>query len=139
MTQGSTGRRDGGQRHDKPHHDGEWRSASLQEECPMIIDLRTYTMVPGRLKAFLTLYEAEALPIQMRHLGQLIGYFTTEVGTQNQVVHLWGYASMADREARRNAMEADPEWIAYRQKSAAAGNVQHQENKLLKSVSFSPL
>jgi len=105
----------------------------------VIVDLRTYTMVPGRLRAFLDMYEAEALPIQMRHLGKPIGYFTTEIGTQNQVVHLWGYESMADRERRRGAMETDPAWTAYRQKSAAAGNVQYQENKILKSVSFSPL
>jgi hypothetical protein len=105
----------------------------------MIVDMRTYTMVPGRLKDFLALYEAEALPIQLRYLGKLVGYFTTEIGTQNQVVHLWGYQSMADREQRRNAMEADPAWAAYRQKSAASGNVQYQENKILKSVSFSPL
>ncbi len=105
----------------------------------MIVDMRTYTMVPGRLKAFLALYEAEGLPVQLRHLGKPIGYFTTEIGTQNQVVHLWGYESMADREQRRNAMEADPAWAAYRQKSAASGNLQHQENKILKSASFSPL
>jgi hypothetical protein len=105
----------------------------------MIVDMRTYTMVPGRLKAFLALYEAEGLPVQLRHLGKPIGYFTTEIGTKNQVVHLWGYESMADREQRRNAMEADPAWAAYRQKSAASGNLQYQENKILKSVSFSPL
>ena len=105
----------------------------------MIVDMRTYTMVPGRLKAFLALYEAEGLPVQLRHLGKPIGYFTTEIGTQNQVVHLWGYESMADREQRRNAMEADPAWASYRQKSAASGNLQYQGNKILKSVSFSPL
>jgi NIPSNAP len=105
----------------------------------MIVDLRTYTMVPGRLKAFLAMYEAEGLPVQRRYLPKLIGYFVTEIGTQNQVVHLWGYDSLADREQRRAAMEADPDWIAYRQKSAASGNVQYQENKILKSVSFSPL
>ncbi len=105
----------------------------------MFVDLRTYTMVPGRLRAFLTLYEAEGFPVQVRHQGQPIGYFTTETGTHNQVVHLWGYESAADRERRRDALEKDPDWIAYRQKSAATGNVQHQENKLLRSVSFSPL
>lgn len=105
----------------------------------MIVDHRTYTMVPGRLNAFLELYEREGLPIQQRHLGKLIGYFVTETGPQNQVVHLWGYASAADRERRRTAMEQDPEWIAYRKKSAEAGNVQHQTNKLLRSTRFSPL
>jgi hypothetical protein len=105
----------------------------------MIIDLRTYTMVPGRLKAFLELYEREGLPVQRKHQGNPIGYFVTEIGTNNQVVHMWGYESLADREQRRAALEADPEWAAYRAKSGSAGNVQHQENKILKSVSFSPM
>ena len=105
----------------------------------MIFDLRTYTMVPGRLKPFLTLYEAEGLPVQVRHQGQPIGYFVTEIGTNNQVVHLWAYDSLADRERKRAALDADPEWIAYRAKSAATGNVQHQENKILKSAPFSPM
>lgn len=105
----------------------------------MIVDLRTYTMVPGRLKAFLELYEREGLPVQRRHQGQPLGYFVTEIGTQNQVVHLWAYESLSDREKRRAALDADPEWMAYRAKSAAAGNVQLQENKILKSVPFSPI
>ena len=105
----------------------------------MIVDMRTYTMVPGRLKAFLELYEAEGLPVQLRHLPRLIGYFVTEIGTQNQVVHLWGYDSMAHREQRRALLEADPAWIAYRSKSGESGNILHQENKILKSASFSPL
>lgn len=105
----------------------------------MIVDLRTYTMVPGRLKAFLELYESKGLPVQRRHQGDPIGYFVTEIGQQNQVVHLWGYESLADREIKRAALESDPDWIAYRAQSAAAGNVQHQENKIVKSVSFSPM
>jgi hypothetical protein len=105
----------------------------------MIVDLRTYTMAPGRLAAFLEMYEKEGLPIQTRYLGKPIGYFMTEVGALNQVVHLWGYESMADREQRRNAMDLDPDWIAYRKKSAATGNMLSQENKILKSTSFSPL
>ncbi|WP_110686417.1 NIPSNAP family protein [Salinicola aestuarinus] len=105
----------------------------------MIVDQRTYTLVPGRLHAFLELYEQEGLPIQRRYLGEPIGYLTVETGPQNQVVHLWGYASAAEREQRRGEMEQDPDWIAYRRKSADTGNVQYQENKLLRSVSFSPL
>ncbi len=105
----------------------------------MIVDLRTYTMVPGRLGAWLKLYEAEGLPIHIRHLGQPIGIFTTDVGTVNQVVFFWGFESQADRERRRNALEADPDWVSYRQKSAEAGNVQHQESKIIRSTKFSPM
>jgi hypothetical protein len=61
----------------------------------------TYTMVPGRLKAFLELYEREGLSAQRRHQGDPVGYFVIEIGTNNQVVHLWGYESLADREQRR--------------------------------------
>ena len=64
----------------------------------MIVDVRTYTMVPGRLGAWLKLYEAEGMPIHVRHLGQPIGVFTTDVGTVNQVVFFWGFESQ-DRKA----------------------------------------
>ena len=105
----------------------------------MIVDVRTYTLVPGRLGAWLKLYEAEGMPIHVRHLGQPIGVFTTDVGTVNQVVFFWGFESQADRERRREALEADPDWVAYRKKSADAGNVQHQECKIIKSTRFSPM
>lgn len=105
----------------------------------MIIDLRTYTMMPGRLNAFLKLYEEEGLPIQLRHQGQPVGYFVTEIGPQNQIVHLWRYDSIADRELRRAALAADADWVAYRVKSGETGNVQYQENKILVPARFSPM
>ena len=49
----------------------------------MVIDLRPYTMAPGRLGVWLKLYEAEGMPIHVRRLGQPIGVFTTDVGTIN--------------------------------------------------------
>jgi len=74
----------------------------------------------------------------VRHLGEPMGIFTTDVGTLNQVVFLWRYESQADREHRRAALEADPDWVSYRKRSAEAGNVQHQENKIIKSAAFPP-
>lgn len=95
-------------------------------------------MVPGRLPRFLELYESEGLPVQKRHQGDPLGYFTIETGPNNQVVHLWAYESMADREIKRAALAKDPDWIAYRKKSAIEGNVQYQENKIGIPTSFSP-
>ena len=37
------------------------------------------------------------------------------------------------------ALEADPDWVSYRKKSAETGNVQHQECKIIKSTKFSPM
>lgn len=105
----------------------------------MIIDLRTYTVAPGKLKTYIDLYEREAYPVQIRHLGEPVGYFTTDVGNVNRIVHLWKYESHADRERKRAGMEADPQWIAWRKKSAELGYLVNQENVLLRSTSFSPL
>ncbi len=108
-------------------------------EETMIVDLRTYTMVPGRLSAWPQLYQTNALPIHQRHLGKPIGVSTAEVGTLNQVGFIRAFQDQADREQRRNALETDPDWTAYRKKSAETGNVQHQENKIIRSTAFSPL
>jgi hypothetical protein len=55
----------------------------------MIVDHRTYELQPGRLPDFLALYEKEGLPVQKKHLGNLVGFFTTEVGNVNEIVHIW--------------------------------------------------
>lgn len=102
----------------------------------MIVDQRTYTLQIGKLRDFLALYAAEGLHVQTEHLGAPIGYYTTEVGDVNQVVHLWRYADMADRERRRAALEADPRWLAYRRKAGADGQVLRQFNTILREVDF---
>ncbi|MCC7275075.1 MAG: NIPSNAP family protein [Alphaproteobacteria bacterium] len=102
----------------------------------MILDQRTYTLHPGKLAEYLAAYEAEGYPIQTRHLGKPFGYFFTEVGTLNQIVHMWAYESMADREQKRAAMAADPAWQAWVKKGP--GFFQHQENCILKSAPFFP-
>ena len=60
----------------------------------MIIDLRTYTVAPGKVAAYLDLYEREGYPIHCRHQGEPLGYYLSEIGTLNQVVHIWKYESM---------------------------------------------
>ena len=66
-------------------------SSEARRKDAMIVDLRTYTMIPGRLNAWLKLYETDGYPIHVRHLGEPLGIFTTDVGTLNQVVLMWRY------------------------------------------------
>ena len=105
----------------------------------MIVDLRTYTLKIGSVRDFLVLYAAEGLAVQTAHLGPPLGYYTTEVGELSQVVHLWQYLDMADRERRRAALELDPRWHAYRNKSSLCGYVVRQQNSLLKTVEFAAM
>jgi hypothetical protein len=105
----------------------------------MIVELRTYTIKPLRTGDFLAVYERLALPLQKKYLGRLIGFFVSEVGPLNEVVHLWAFDSLAERERRRAEMEADPGWAEYRNAVRELDAIQQQETKLLKSVPFSPV
>ena len=103
----------------------------------MIVDERTYTLYPGKVPEFFKLYEAEGLPVQSRILGRLIGFFQTDVGELNQIVHWWGYQDYADRERRRAALYQDRDWLAYLVKARPL--FLRMENRILVSAAFSPL
>jgi hypothetical protein len=102
----------------------------------MFVDHRIYTLPHGRMKEYLDRYAASGFALQRRYLGHHIGCFVSEIGMHDQVIHLWGFASMADREARRARMEQDPEWTAFRQQNA--GTFTAQETRILRATAFSP-
>jgi NIPSNAP len=79
----------------------------------MIVEHRTYTLKPGTLNEYFRLYQSEGLPIQRRYLPAMVGYYTTEIGPLNQVIHLWAYRTFEERAACRTAMRADPGWAPY--------------------------
>ncbi len=103
----------------------------------MIVDERTYTIHIGKIPAYLKLYQEEGLEIQKRTLGNLIGYFVTEVGQLSTVVHLWAYDSVEDRAKRRAELAANPAWQAYLAKMQPL--VTAMENRILTPTAFSPL
>lgn len=79
----------------------------------MIIDHRTYTLKANVVPAYLKLYEEQGLPLQTLHLGPPLGWYYSEIGELNQIIHLWQYNDYADRQARRANMLADPKWAAF--------------------------
>jgi len=105
----------------------------------MIYEMRTYTLKPTRVADWLALYKQEALAVQQEHLGNLVGFFTTEFGVANQVVHIWAYESLDDRSARRARMAADPRWAAFGAKNKELDAVVELKSSILKPTDFSPL
>lgn len=103
----------------------------------MILDERTYEIQPARVQDYLDIYFAEGMKIQIGHLGHLVGWFTTDVGTVNEVVHMWRYEDMGDREQRRAAMNADTAWQAFRLKSSPL--VLRMRSRILRPTAFSPM
>lgn len=99
----------------------------------MIIDHRTYAIKPGKLNDYLKVYQTEGLPLQLKYLGHCVGwYVSNDIGPLNQVVHMWAYKSLADREERRGKLAADPAWPKFLEKATAF--VDHMENKILREA-----
>ncbi len=103
----------------------------------MILEERDYRLVPGMLGTFMQTYETLGLPVQLRHLGQPVGFFTTDIGELNHVVSMWSYEDYADRSARRERMLADPDWPAYL--AAIKGLIDLQSIRILTPAPYSPL
>lgn len=102
----------------------------------MIFDHRVCTIKPNRLARFLENYERLALPLQRKYLGEPYAFFVSHIGPLSRVVHLRQYESLADREQRRDAMEADSEWQTYRRVALEEDTLIDMENQIVKPVSF---
>ena len=83
----------------------------------MIYEKRTYTINPLKMADWLALYKSDAYAVQTEHLGKLIGFFFTEIGVVNQVVHIWAYESLDDRLVRRARMAQDERWLTFSRKN----------------------
>src|SRR5690348_11382432 len=103
----------------------------------MIVEERIYVLHPGKTAEYLRNYESEGLAIQKPILGNLIGYFSTEFGPLNQIIHMWGYDNFEDRAKRRAELGADARWRAYIAKVQPL--IRTQENKILIPAPFSPI
>jgi NIPSNAP len=101
----------------------------------VIVEMREYTLHAGKVPDYMKLYQTEGLAIQREILGQMVGYYSTEVGPSvNQVVHLWAYESFEDRERRRAQLVADPGWQSYVQKMRPM--LIAQTNRILRPAPF---
>lgn len=100
----------------------------------MLVEMRTYTAHPGKWREYLRLYETEGLAVQKRILGRMVGYYTTEFGELNQIVHLWAYEDLNERARRRAALMQDAQWLAYVARMLPL--LQHQECKILTPTGF---
>ncbi|QRM57528.1 NIPSNAP family protein [Sinorhizobium sp. BG8] len=102
----------------------------------MFYEIRTYRLKNGAIPAYLKVVEEEGIAIQKSHLGELVGYFSSEIGPINEIVHIWAFSSLDDRDARRQRLAADPSWQAFLPKIRDI--IETAENKIMKPAPFSP-
>ena len=103
----------------------------------MIYEMRTYRLRVGAAAAYLRLVQEEGIAVQTSHLGQLVGYFSTEIGPLNEIVHIWAYEDLNDRAKRRAKLAADPRWQEFLPKLQAL--IETMESRILVPSAFSPL
>ena len=105
----------------------------------MIYELRIYQCVPGRLPVLLKRFEDHTLKIWEKHGIRQAGFWTVLIGDGNHDLHyLIAWESLADREKKWNAFQADPEWHTKRAETEKNGAiVARVENSILQPTSFS--
>lgn len=105
----------------------------------MIHELRIYHAIPGRLPALLKRFETITLKIWEKHGIRQAGFWTTVLGPSNQTLtYLLAWESLAEREKKWAAFQADPEWIAARAETEKDGQIVSViETSILQPTSFS--
>ncbi len=76
----------------------------------MIYDMRTYDLLPGSLEAYMAAVREVGLPVRERYGIRLAGWYYTEVGTLNRVVHIWAFRDWQHLAEGKRQFRADPQW-----------------------------
>jgi hypothetical protein len=106
----------------------------------MIYELRIYETVPGRLPALNDRFANHTLGFFKGHGIHVVGFWTEDIGTSNQLVYMLGFDSLADREKKWAAFQADPDWNRVRSESERDGPINARvRNRILRPTSYSPM
>jgi hypothetical protein len=105
----------------------------------MLYERRVYTAVPGKLPAVNDRFAKHTMSIFKKHGIGMLGFWTDEIGTSNQLTYILMFDSMADREQKWTSFQADPAWHQVRSETEAAGPiVDHVVNAFMRLTPYSP-
>ena len=99
----------------------------------MIHELRTYTLQPGTQAKYLQLSGEVGRKIRGDKYGKQEGFWFTEFGTLNQLVHLWSFPDLNERDRLRGLLAKDEAWNK-EYIPQIRGMLLAQENKILSPV-----
>ncbi|HEX4892020.1 MAG TPA: NIPSNAP family protein [Hyphomicrobiaceae bacterium] len=107
----------------------------------MLYELRVYDCCPGRLPNLLNRFQNHTLRIWEKHGIRQGGFWTTLIGNSNQrLTYFLVWESLAEREKKWAAFQADPEWIKARAESEKdAPIVANVISEILTPTAFSSL
>lgn len=100
----------------------------------MYVEERVYRLKPGCIGDYFTLYESKGMEAQRRYIKVMLGYYASEIGGLNEVIHLWGHESLDAREQNRSLMKADPDFQVYWQEVRHL--IVEQRTRIMKPAPF---
>jgi hypothetical protein len=105
----------------------------------MLYESRIYTAVPGKLAALNERFAKHTMGYFTKHGIGILGFWTDEIGISNQLTYILVFDSMADREQKWGAFQADPGWQRVRAETEAAGSLVAQvHNAFMRLTPYSP-
>ncbi len=97
----------------------------------MIIEMRTYQLKPRSLPETMKRF-GEALPARVK-FSPLGGFWHTDVGPLNRIIHIWPYANLGEREHIRAEAAKSGAWPP-----KIGEFIESMESKILHPAPFSP-
>src|SRR5262245_57926789 len=76
----------------------------------MIYELRTYTVRTGTLGDMVKAASTVSREVRGDDYGKLEGYWSTDIGPLNQVMHLWSYSDLNERTKLRAELSKNQRW-----------------------------
>ena len=105
----------------------------------MILEMRVYRCLPGRLPALMKRFDTLTLKLWDKHGIKQAGFWTVAIGeSSTDLYYLLAWDSLADRDKKWAAFQADTEWQAKRAETEKDGPiVASVTNAILQPTSFS--
>ena len=75
-----------------------------------VYELRTYTLKPGTVGDMLKVASTVELDIRSNAFGKLEGYWSTDIGPLNRVMHLWSFNDSSERVQLEAELADDKRW-----------------------------
>lgn len=103
-----------------------------------VYELRTYNLKVGALGPVMALYKDKGWPALESggFNNKVMGYFTSDVGTLNQLVHLWKFDDDADRRDFWKRLFKDDAFMAFA--GELRPHIIDQTNQLLLASPWGP-
>jgi hypothetical protein len=115
--------------------------AADESSSGKVYELRTYTVVPGRMPAMLKRFRDHTTKLFEKHGMTNIGYWTPEgKESETKLIYLLAHDSKEASDKSWNGFRTDPDWIKVRDDSEKDGKiVEKVESVFMKATDFSKL